>query len=80
MDLTIGPNAFFWPAETVRGFYAALASTTAARVPFAASSVIRPATVAGGVQMTASSGAPGKSATRAWQGRPSSDACFGLTA
>ena len=32
MDLTIGPNAFFWPAETVRGFYAALASTTAARV------------------------------------------------
>ena len=20
MDLTIGPNAFFWPAETVRGF------------------------------------------------------------
>ena len=21
MDLTVGPNFFFWPAETVRAFY-----------------------------------------------------------
>lgn len=32
MDLTIGPNAFFWPAETVRAFYAGLVRTPAARV------------------------------------------------
>lgn len=32
MDLTIGPNAFFWPAETVREFYTTLATTPASRV------------------------------------------------
>lgn len=32
MDLTVGPNAFFWPAETVRAFYAALADAPVARV------------------------------------------------
>lgn len=32
MDLTIGPNAFFWPAETVQTFYQGLAATKAARV------------------------------------------------
>lgn len=32
MDLTIGPNAFFWPAETVRAFYQGLAATKAARM------------------------------------------------
>lgn len=32
MDLTIGPNQFFWPAETVRSFYRDIAATPAARV------------------------------------------------
>lgn len=32
MDLTIGPNQFFWPAETVRGFYREMAASPAARV------------------------------------------------
>lgn len=32
MDLTIGPNPFFWPAETVRGFYRDMAASPAARV------------------------------------------------
>jgi collagenase-like PrtC family protease len=32
MDLTVGPNFFFWPAETVRGFYRDLAGTPVARV------------------------------------------------
>lgn len=32
MDLTIGPNQFFWPAETVRDFYARMAQAPAARV------------------------------------------------
>ena len=32
MDLTVGPNFFFWPAETVRGFYRDLAGTSVARV------------------------------------------------
>lgn len=32
MDLTIGPNQFFWPAETVRDFYASMAQAPAARV------------------------------------------------
>lgn len=32
MDLTIGPNQFFWPAETVRGFYRQVAPSPAARV------------------------------------------------
>ena len=32
MDLTIGPNAFFWPAETLRGFHASLAAAPVARV------------------------------------------------
>ncbi|WP_347266020.1 U32 family peptidase [Paracoccus sp. (in: a-proteobacteria)] len=32
MDLTIGPNAFFWSAEAVRGFYAGLAQAPVARV------------------------------------------------
>lgn len=32
MDLTIGPNQFFWPAETVRNFYRELAETPAARL------------------------------------------------
>lgn len=32
MDLTIGPNAFFWPAETVRAFYRSAAASPAARV------------------------------------------------
>ena len=32
MDLTVGPNFFFWPAETVRDFYAGLASAPVARV------------------------------------------------
>lgn len=32
MDLTIGPNQFFWSAETVRGFYRDIAATPAARV------------------------------------------------
>ncbi|MDO5603879.1 MAG: U32 family peptidase [Paracoccus sp. (in: a-proteobacteria)] len=32
MDLTIGPNQFFWAAETVRSFYADIAAGPAARV------------------------------------------------
>lgn len=32
MDLTIGPNPFFWPAETVRGFYRDMAASPADRV------------------------------------------------
>jgi collagenase-like PrtC family protease len=32
MDLTIGPNVFFWPAETVRAFYAQAARAPVARV------------------------------------------------
>ena len=32
MDLTVGPNFFFWPAETVRAFYAGLAQAPVARV------------------------------------------------
>ncbi|WP_374302738.1 U32 family peptidase [Paracoccus sp. (in: a-proteobacteria)] len=32
MDLTIGPVAFFWTAETVRGFYRDLAASPARRV------------------------------------------------
>jgi len=32
MDLTIGPNQFFWSAETVRDFYRDMAATPAARV------------------------------------------------
>ncbi len=32
MDLTIGPNAFFWQAEVMRDFYRSLAATPAARV------------------------------------------------
>ena len=32
MDLTVGPNQFFWPAETVRDFYRDIARTPAARV------------------------------------------------
>lgn len=32
MDLTIGPNAFFWTAEAVRSFYAGLAQAPVARV------------------------------------------------
>ncbi|MCL7466395.1 U32 family peptidase [Phaeovulum sp. NW3] len=32
MDLTVGPNPFFWTAGAVRGFYAALARAPVARV------------------------------------------------
>lgn len=32
MDLTVGPNLFFWPAETVRAFYRDLAAWPVARV------------------------------------------------
>lgn len=32
MDLTVGPNPFFWSADKVRAFYASLAGTPAARV------------------------------------------------
>lgn len=32
MDLTVGANPFFWPAETVRDFYAGLAAAPVARV------------------------------------------------
>lgn len=32
LDLTVGPNAFFWSAEVVRGFYQGLAKTPVARV------------------------------------------------
>ena len=32
MDLTVGPNFFFWPAETVRSFYNELASAPVSRV------------------------------------------------
>lgn len=32
MDLTVGPNAFFWTAEATRDFYAALASAPVSRV------------------------------------------------
>lgn len=32
MDLTVGPNLFFWPAETLRAFYRDLASLPVARV------------------------------------------------
>lgn len=32
MDLTVGPNAFFWTAESVRAFYAGLARVPVARV------------------------------------------------
>lgn len=31
MDLTVGPNFFFWPAEAVRAFYSDLAATPVAR-------------------------------------------------
>ena len=32
MDLTVGPNFFFWPVETVRGFYTELAAAPVSRV------------------------------------------------
>src|SRR5690606_29731123 len=32
MDLTVGPNAFFWSAEAVRTFYTGLATAPVARV------------------------------------------------
>lgn len=32
MELTVGPNAFFWPVEEVRAFYASLAAAPVARV------------------------------------------------
>lgn len=32
MDLTVGPNHFFWDASTVRGFYQALANAPVSRV------------------------------------------------
>ena len=32
MDLTVGPNFFFWQAEAVRAFYAGLAQSPVARV------------------------------------------------
>lgn len=32
MDLTVGPNFFFWPAETVRGFYRELSAAPVSRV------------------------------------------------
>jgi collagenase-like PrtC family protease len=32
MDLTVGPNFFFWPAEAVRAFYSDLAAAPVARV------------------------------------------------
>lgn len=32
LDLTVGPNAFFWSAEAVRAFYHGLAATPVARV------------------------------------------------
>lgn len=32
MDMTVGPNAFFWTAEAVRGFYAGIAAAPVARV------------------------------------------------
>jgi collagenase-like PrtC family protease len=32
MDLTVGPNFFFWQAEAVRAFYASVAETPVARV------------------------------------------------
>ena len=32
MDLTVGPNFFFWPADTVRAFYAGLAAAPVARI------------------------------------------------
>ena len=32
MDLTIGPNAFFWTAEAVRAFYRAVAASPVSRV------------------------------------------------
>lgn len=32
MDLTVGPNFFFWPSDTVREFYGRLSRTTVARV------------------------------------------------
>lgn len=32
MDLTVGPNQFFWPAERLRSFYAGLCDSPAARV------------------------------------------------
>ncbi|GAB1390964.1 hypothetical protein MASR1M6_31460 [Rubrivivax sp.] len=54
--------------------------TTAARVPSAPRSAISPGSVAGGVQMTASSGACGRSCTRATTGMPSSSVAFGFTA
>ena len=31
MDLTIGPNAFFWTAEAVRAFYRAVAASPVSR-------------------------------------------------
>ena len=32
MDLTVGPNFFFWDAATVRGFYQSVAAAPVARV------------------------------------------------
>ncbi|WP_368661461.1 hypothetical protein [Paracoccus sp. (in: a-proteobacteria)] len=32
MDLTVGANQFFWPADTVRAFYTDMAASPAARV------------------------------------------------
>ena len=37
MDLTVGPNFFFWPAEAVRAFYRDLATAPVARCPKARS-------------------------------------------
>ncbi len=54
-------------------------STMAARVPFSPSWRISAGTVAGGVQITARSGALARSATLAATGRPASLVYFGLT-
>src|SRR6185503_18209202 len=53
--------------------------TIAARVPRSPNSAMSPGTVAGGVQITASSGADGRSATRGYAVRPETAAYFGLT-
>jgi hypothetical protein len=55
-------------------------STMTARVPRAPRAATRPGTVAGGVQITARSGAEGSAAMSAWQGSPSRSVCFGFTA
>ena len=41
MDLTVGPNFFFWPAETVRAAMASAPLATKRRLPSSSSLIMR---------------------------------------